>query len=127
MTVHADDIDCWWTIKASALATLDALCCVPCCCFCGGCCGRFDAFAMRLDGDDKTKQGFERFTATCTVQTYAGVIVPCTACLCCWACCGTATPCAKGLVSCVIGVEKDGKVHPTTTAEPVPVVAVRAQ
>ena len=104
-----DDIDCWWTLKASAMATLDAVCCLPCCCFCGGCCGRYDPFIMQMS-DEELKPGLEKCQATCATQASASIIVPCTGCLCLWGCCGTATSCAKGVATCVMRVEQKSKV-----------------
>ena len=115
-----DDIDCAWTLKASLLATIDAICCVPCCCGCGGCCGRFNPYILQLaSDDDEYKQGVERCQLTCMTQMVAGLIVPCTCCLCCFGCCGLATPCARGVARCVMSVENEKKtignansVHP---------------
>ena len=105
------DIDCLWTVEASARATVDALCCLPCCCFCGGCCGRYQPFVMRMSSET-LKPGLEVCQATCTIQAMAAILVPCTFCLCLWGCCGTATPCAKGVAGCVMKVEKGSAVVP---------------
>jgi hypothetical protein len=36
-----DDFNCAKTLNLCARLTLDSFCCVPFCCFCGGCCGRY--------------------------------------------------------------------------------------
>ena len=103
-TFSLDDIDCWWVVKASAMATLDALCCIPCCFFCGGCCGRYTPFLARMS-DDRFKPGIQTCNATCMSQVIAAVVVPGSCCVCCWGCCGTAVPCARSVARCVLNVE----------------------
>lgn len=117
MSLTQDDIDCWWTLKASAMATADALCCIPFCCFCGGCCGRYNPFVMRMT-QETLKPGIEVCQATCMTQSVAAVAVPCTLCLCLWGCCGTATPCAKGVAACVLNVERASSADAVVVLEP---------
>lgn len=107
-----DKITCKNTLKLACGATMDAACCFTCCCFCGGCCGRYRAAAVDvLASLDETivegeKPGTERCMTTCMVQSAAGVIMPFTLCACLWFCFGLATPCAKFCVRCVLDVEK---------------------
>lgn len=121
-TFSLDDIDCVWTLRASSLATLDAICCMACCCGCGGCCGRFNPFIIHavqlIPEEDSINPGIERCQMTCIVQSIAGVVVPCTFCLCFFCCCGIATPCAKGVVECITSVENTNtKIHPVETVQ----------
>ena len=112
-TLSLNDIDCWWTFKAAVLSSLDALCCIPCCCFCGGCCGRYNPFIMQLS-NDTLKPGIERCQVICATQLFAAIIVPFSGCLCCCGCCGIGSSCAKGIAACVLNVES------TSTAAPLP-------
>jgi hypothetical protein len=107
-----DDIDCCFTIKACALLTGDAILCIPCCCFCGGCCGRYSACISKIESKELGKPGTERCGMNCQVQTLAGILMPITLCGCLWGCCGTCTPCVRGIVQCTMGVEKRAEVQP---------------
>jgi hypothetical protein len=100
-----EDIDCFFTLKTCTYFTVDAIMCIPCCCFCGGCCGRYSPCIFNLNPDESLNPGYERFFANCVVQTVASMIMPCTLCGCLFGCCGTCTPCARGIAQCVIGVE----------------------
>lgn len=116
-TLSEDDIDCWWTVKASAMATLDSICCLPCCCFCGGCCGRYSPFITNISGDTM-KPGSERCQGTCMTQMIAGIFVPFTGCLCLWGCCGAATSCARAIATCVVHVEHSNNTTRVNIAPP---------
>lgn len=107
-TIELEDIDCCFTLKACALLTGDAFMCMPCCCFCGGCCGRYVPCIFKIDPNHFGKPGAERCVLVCQVQTLAGVLMPCTICGCLWGCCGVCTPCARGIVQCAMGVERRG-------------------
>lgn len=109
------DITCFWTLKAAVAATIDAVCCIPCCCFCGGCCGRYPPLlSSAIDDDDpgRPRRALDTCHETCLVQSQASIVVPCTLCLCCWCCCGTATPCAKAIAACTLNVEKQTPIDP---------------
>ena len=108
-----DDITCWFTLKAAALGSLDSLCCIPCCCFCGGCCGQYEPFTS-LVTQERSEPGCDRFNQTCMTQSTMALVVPFTCCLCFWCCCGTATPCAKALMACVSKNEETQSTPPPT-------------
>ena len=92
-----DDITCCLTLKTFGLLTLDAICCLPCCCFCGGCCGKYLPFVYKLDekAAEQTKPGSETCSVVCCIQAGAAILLPCTCCGCLYCCCGIGTPCAK--------------------------------
>ena len=98
--VADDAIDCSFTLNLCSRLTVDALCCVPCCCFCGGCCGKYQPCAAGAFPESETKdikQGSETFMITCYTQLMSGILMPWTFCGCCWACCGLGTPCVKSV------------------------------
>lgn len=115
-----EDITCCFTLKACAYLTADAIMCLPCCCFCGGCCGRYFPCIFNAVPDESVKPGTERCQATCYIQTFAAMLMPCTFCGCLWGCCGTATPCTKGIAGCVMGVESRANAK-VIVAQPPPV------
>ena len=92
-----NDITCCITLKAFGLLTLDAICCLPCCCFCGGCCGKYLPFMYKLDpvSSAQTKPGSETCGSVCLIQSLSAILLPCTCCGCFYCCCGIGTPCAK--------------------------------
>ena len=118
-------LTCWNTVKVMALATLDAMCCLPCCLCCGGCCGRYAPFLAHINvpGSSKpvfgvTEAGVERCKATCSVQTYAALLMGSSCCGCFWCCCGLGAPCAKAAVECMLQVEAEkngGNTHANQT------------
>lgn len=104
------DITCLWTVKTCALLSLDAVCCLPCCCFCGGCCGKYApcvASSIPSDGNIFSKTaGSDRCLETCTLQTIASMLMPLTLCGCLWGACGLATPCARGALQKVMSRDR---------------------
>ena len=108
-----DEMTCGSTLKACALLTADALCCIPCCMCFGGCCGKYEPYAASAFSDLKTKPGEERFASVCLVQCMAAMLMPFTCCGCFWACCGTCSPCARGVLYVV--KSNDAPVAPSTT------------
>lgn len=104
-----ESINCPFTFNFCAAASLDAICCLTCCNFCGGCCGRYEPFTAIVMDEKmhgvKMQPGIEIFQATCFAQCIACMIMPASFCGCCWACCGIATPCMKCVVGCVQNVE----------------------
>jgi hypothetical protein len=111
---HINDVNCLFTIKTCAFLTLDAFLCLPCCCFCGGCCGRFEpCIANMFPNDINSKPGGERCHTVCTVQCFSGILMPLSFCGCFWGFCGICTPCTKCLAQCMISVEKqNNKITP---------------
>jgi hypothetical protein len=116
-----EDITCCFTLKSCVYLTGDAVMCLPCCCFCGGCCGRYSPCVFNAFPDESIKPGPERFQATCYVQTFAAMLMPWTLCGCLWGCCGTCTPCAKGLAQCIMGVEARDNAKAEGVVVPPPV------
>ena len=115
-----EDITCCLTLKACAYFTADAIMCIPCCCFCGGGCGRYSPCIFNVVPDESVKPGIERCQANCYVQCLASMLMPFTLCGCLWGCCGTATPCAKGIAQCVMGVESRANAK-VVVSQPPPV------
>ena len=102
LPVKDDDLmNCYSTITACALLSLDAICCIPCCMGCGGCCGKYEPCVTSAVPGFETEPGQERFGVVCLVQCMAAMMLPFTFCGCCWACCGTCTPCAVGVINLV--------------------------
>jgi hypothetical protein len=118
--LELEDIDCCLTLKACALLSGDALCCIPCCCFCGGCCGRYNPCIINIDPSQSLKPGSERCQANCYIQSIAAMVMPCTFCGCLWGGCGLCTPCAKGVAQCTMGVESRANSK-VVVAQPPPV------
>jgi hypothetical protein len=121
-----EDVTCCFTLNACARLTVDALCCIPCCCGCGGCCGRYKPCVAGAFPEDAVKElfeensGSERCLETFAVQTFSALILPWTLCGCFWACCGLATPCARCTLQCVIKQdEKNKKRTPVIDSKPV--------
>ena len=108
-----NDITCCLTLKAFGLFTLDAICCLPCCCFCGGCFGKYLPFVYKLDpvSSAQTKPGSETCSAVCSIQTGAALLLPCTCCGCLYCCCGIGTPCAKMAFRQMQNNENNTRVH----------------
>jgi hypothetical protein len=113
-----EEVTCGSTLKACALLTADAICCIPCCMCFGGCCGKYEPFAASAFSDLKTKPGYERFGAVCLVQCMAALFMPFTCCGCCWACCGTCTPCATGVFNMVKSNDAPAKQNNAVTKPP---------
>jgi len=103
---NIDEITCPSTVKLCAAASLDSLCCMTCCNFCGGCCGRVRPFTMKAMNEN-ADPGMDLFLTNCYMQCIAGILMPFSLCGCFWACCGTCTPCVKGVYKCVISVEEN--------------------
>lgn len=103
----ADEINvtCLFTIDVCARLTVDAFCCLPCCCACGGCCGKYRSCVVGASEIEKTfsppAPGFDRFMETCFVQASAACLMPFSLCGCLWACCGLATPCTAYVVDTI--------------------------
>ena len=57
--------------------TIDAICCLPCCCFCGGC-----SACTLQEVDDENTDRCERITVTCQAQTTTCFLMPVTKCGC---------------------------------------------
>ena len=93
-------IDCLFTLKAcGAFMFGDAVCCLPFCHCCGGCCGKYDACVVHAVGPalaGVTKPGPDRCWHTCMFDMYA-----CSAALLCCGCflcgCGLGAPLIKGI------------------------------
>lgn len=117
---QAEDIDCRFTLDLCARLSVDALCCLPCCCFCGGCCGRYKPCAAGLFPEESKdiEKGSDTFMVTCWIQLLSGILMPSTLCGCLWACCGTATPCVKCVYNKVKKVESDNKAVEVATVAP---------
>jgi hypothetical protein len=113
------DITCCFTLQACARLSVDAVCCVPCCCFCGGCCGRYNPIVIGLFPNNVAQHvnpGWDRFGLTCITQLIAASVLPSTFCGCCWAGCGLCTPCTRKVIEKVSQVEKNNTK--TTVEEP---------
>ena len=94
-------VDCLFTLKAcGAFMCGDALCCLPFCHCCGGCCGKYDACVVHAVGPELagvTKPGPERCWQTCMLDVYAcSSAFMCCGCFLC--CCGLGAPIIEGLV-----------------------------
>ena len=61
-----DNINYPFTFNFCAALTLDAICCLTCCNFCGGCCGRYSPFILKAIGETP-KPGIELFQITCYI------------------------------------------------------------
>ena len=112
-----DALTCCTTLSFAAAQAADAAMCCCCCCFCCGCCGKLQSctekFVCDRGGDAMGSQpGGERCGMTLMIQLQAGMLVPCTGCLCCWFCCGACAPCAK----CMFGemIKNERRKTPTT-------------
>ena len=94
------DITCMFSLKLCAALSVDTVCCLPFCCFCGGCCGRIPPVIglVMPEAIEDIKPGWDLCGVTCTTQCLAMSFMPFTGCGCLWACCGICTP----LVKCVI-------------------------
>ena len=101
---NCENLNCFNTIKLASYLTIDSICCVPCCCFCGGCCGKYNACVLGLFPNEaqSIQPGFDRFSSTCHIQMMSWTTMTFTCCGCCWACCGTCTPCAKFIAKQVV-------------------------
>ena len=82
MPLSEEDITCGFTLNVCARLTVDAACCLPCCCGCGGCCGLVEPCVAGAfpDGELTEESGWDRFGETCFVQFVAGVLMPFTCC-----------------------------------------------
>ncbi len=105
--MDVDNLSCCDTIKLFSSATVDSICCIPCCCFCGGCCGKYNAAIMKHfpKEAENIKPGFDRFGSTCYIQLLECLLMTNTCCGFCWGCCGTCTPCAKFIIRKITKVE----------------------
>jgi hypothetical protein len=92
--------------------TGDAACCPFCCCFCGGCCGKYEPCIHHVIPLN-TSPGGERLQATFFLQCAAAAIMPFTLCGCCWACCGLCT-------SCTMCVAESARVNGVSKSQPRP-------
>jgi hypothetical protein len=116
--IAVEEVTCGSTLKACALLTADAICCIPCCMCFGGCCGKYEPFAASAFSDLKTEPGQQRFGTVCLVQCMAAMFMPFTLCGCCWACCGTCTPCATGVFNMVKSNDAPAKQTSAVTKPP---------
>jgi hypothetical protein len=122
-----DDITCGLTLKAFGLLTLDAICCLPCCCFFGGCFGKYLPFIYKLDpiSAEQTKPGLETCAAVCNIQTGAALLLPITCCGCCYCCCGLGKPCAKMAFRKMQNNENHVSINPVLKAPEVQTTVLR--
>jgi hypothetical protein len=121
MTFNIDDVTCLFTLKACAQLSVDAVCCIPCCCACGGCFGRYQpCIAESFPDQFEKKGGGNRSVETCFVQTVTGILMPFTCCGCLWACCGLATPCARCVIGCVVTQDEKNNAQSTIHLPPIP-------
>jgi hypothetical protein len=112
MGIDKDDITCGDTLEVCARLSVDAACCLPCCCFCGGCCGKFrPCIAGAFPEEFSKESGYERFGETCMAQLFAGFFMPSTFCGCLWACCGLATPCTRFVINKVESRESSSAIN----------------
>ena len=106
MSFTDEDVTCCFTLNVCARLTVDAVCCLPCCCGCGGCCGRCMPCVADALPDEVFKGARDTSSdvcmATCTTQFFAACLMPWTLCGCFWACCGLATPCARCAINTMI-------------------------
>jgi hypothetical protein len=106
---------CKETFGLGASATADALLCLTCCCFCGGCCGEYASCTEHVVAASSgrpgqlSKAGDARCKATCAAQCLACVIVPPTLGMCFWFCCGAASWCANRFMDRVTNEEHVGR------------------
>ena len=121
------NVTCSNTLRLCACLTVDAMCCPLCCGCCCGCCGSckpftYDTFS-EMTGETEELKAEERCMATGLVQTYACVSMTITGCGCCWACCGTATCCAKCAIDQFaknMDSDKKAKQSPNVAPAPAP-------
>ena len=81
-----------------SLNFIEAPCALFCCCFCGGCCGKYQSVTFKLYNKytDKPIHENNYFGTNCFLQSYA-LCAPIFCCGCCFCCFGTGAFCMNSI------------------------------